>query len=475
MRIAEHPILELERKKQIKINFEGKTVHAFEGETIAAALYASGLRVFSWSEKKSRARGFFCAIGKCSSCLMEVNGMPNVRTCITLVADGMKIKRQHGWSLPPRDMERTGFNPPPTIETDVLVIGGGPAGLKAATAASSAGAGVILVDENPYLGGQLLKQTHKFFGSQREWAGVRGIRIAKELREEIENNQRIRSILNASAVGIYEDNAVGVYKLGERMLLIKPRAVICATGAKEKTILFDNNDYPGVYGAGGIQTLMNQFGVKPGQKLLMVGAGNVGLIVSYQLLQAGIKVVGVVEALPRIGGYFVHAAKLRRQGVPILTSHTILRVDGREKVENAVIARIGDDEIVEGSEKKFEVDAVALACGLSPDCRLLQHAECKFGFAPELGGMAPLRDENLETSRRNLWVAGDSAGIEEATTAMLEGEIAGICAAQRIGYRKEGQVERLKEAKKELEELREGPFCKYIRQGLKRVMLPGGN
>jgi sarcosine oxidase subunit alpha len=470
MRITEHPILEFKRGKPITIYFEGKPIEAYEGETIAAALFAAGIREFSVSEKKQRPRGFYCAIGKCSSCLMEVDGMPNVRTCITLAKEGMKIKEQRGWVSLPLSKEKPSAQSLQSRETDVLVIGGGPAGLKAALTCGRAGARVILVDENPFLGGQLPKQTHKFFGSQKQWAGIRGIKIGEMLTEEIKGCKKIEVMTGSSAVGIYEGGVVGIYKIGEMLQKIFPKAIIVATGAQERMILFENNDIPGVYGAGGVQTLMNQYGIKPGDNLLMVGAGNVGLIVSYQLLQAGVKVKAVVEAMPKIGGYFVHAAKLRRQGVPILTNHTVIRVEGENKVERAIIGKLGKEGILEGSEKTFEVDAVALAVGLSPDYRLLDQAGCEVKFVPKLGGWVALRDENLNTTRKGIWIAGDTSGVEEATTAMLEGEIVGCSTLLRLGLGGKAEEERIKHAKKELEELRAGPFYINIREGLKEVI-----
>jgi sarcosine oxidase subunit alpha len=182
-----------------------------------------------------------------------------------------------------------------------------------------------------------------------------------------------------------------------------------------------------------------------------------------------VNVKAVVEAMSKIGGYFVHASKLRRQGVPILTNHTVLRVEGNRKVERVIIARLNDRGIVKGSEKILEVDVVALAVGLSPDYRLLDQAGCKIRFVPKLGGWVALRDENLETTRRGIWIAGDVSGVEEATTAMIEGEIAGYSASLRLGLGGRKEKERIEEAKKELEELREGPFYVHIREGLKEV------
>jgi len=95
-RIKEHPLLSFERRKLITFFFKGRELSAYSGETIAAALHANGIKVLRYSAKEERPQGLFCAIGKCSSCLMEVDGKPNVRTCITLVRPGMTVRRQHG-------------------------------------------------------------------------------------------------------------------------------------------------------------------------------------------------------------------------------------------------------------------------------------------------------------------------------------------------------------------------------------------
>lgn len=121
---------------------------------------------------------------------------------------------------------------------------------------------------------------------------------------------------------MYPDYMITVYRENQ-YLKYKASSIIIATGASEKFLAFENNDLPGIYGAGAVQTLMNQYGIMPAQEVVMVGSGNIGLIVSYQLIQAGVKVKAVLEASSHIGGYLVHAAKLVRLGVPILTRTTV--------------------------------------------------------------------------------------------------------------------------------------------------------
>ena len=240
----------------------------------------------------------------------------------------------------------------------------------------------------------------------------------------------------------------------------------------ERMIPFENNDMPGVYGAGAIQTLMNTYGVKPGDRVLIVGAGNVGLILAYQLYQAGVKVEAIVEAMPKIGGYFVHAAKVRRLGIPILTRHTILRAEGNEKVERAIVAQLDEKwNVIPGTEKVFDVDVIALAVGLRPSIELLHQVGCQIKYVPELGGHVVIRDSRMETTVKGIFVAGDSAGIEEATTAMLEGKIAGIGAALIAGVASPEWLKKIEDAQKELEVFRSGPFGRKVLEGLKKVVV----
>jgi len=359
-------------------------------------------------------------------------------------------------------------------ETDIAIIGGGPAGLSAAIYAASLGAKITLIDDGLELGGQLIKQTHKFFGSEAQFAGIRGIEIAKKLIQEIERHKNIELITNATVTGYYEDEVITIIQGadGNIMKKLKAQRIIVATGASENMLPFINNDLPGVYGAGAVQTLMNLYGVVPGNNVLMVGAGNIGLIVSYQLLQAGIKVEAIVEALPKIGGYLVHASKIRRLGVPIYTSHSLKEVYGTDCVEKAVISEINKNfEFIPGTEKELEVDTICLAVGLSPLSDLLWQAGCQMKYVAELGGHVALRDDNMKSSLDNIYIAGDVAGIEEASSAILEGKIAGLNAAVSLGYRVDNFLELNINLRKELKGLRANPLSEKVKIGLEKALI----
>lgn len=468
MRIEEHPVLDFGSRKEVTITLDDRPVRAREGEPIAASLHAAGISTLSHSLRFHRPRGLFCAIGKCASCMMEVDGVPNVRTCIVPVRDGMRVRRQDQKGFAPRTSSCQKSGKIRQKKTRLAIIGAGPAGLSAAIYAARQGLEPLLIEEHFLAGGQLTKQTHKFFGSSSHYAAVRGIRIAEELLRSC-RELGIETWTSSSVVGIYPGYRLMVIRQGELMEVLAD-TVLVATGASEKNAVFPGNDIPGVYGAGAIQTLMNLYGIKPGKRVLMLGAGNIGVIVAYQLLQAGVEVAAVVEAAPDVGAYRVHSAKLRRLGVPILTGHTVTRVWGGERVEGVEIAAVDKNwRAVPGTECAFDLDTLGLAVGLSPSIEIASQAGARQLCIPELGGAVNLRKPTMETSLPGLFVAGDNAGIEEASAAMMEGRIAGLSAAERLKGPSLSLSRLRQEVMDELAELRQGRFGLRIRQGIGKM------
>ncbi len=356
-----------------------------------------------------------------------------------------------------------------TYETDLLVIGGGAAGLCAAAEAAGAGAKVTVIESDLHPGGQLVKQTHKFFGSRDEYAGTRGYKIAEILLGEIASlGDKVEIRCNSTVAGCYPEEGIYTVMKGEEdYYRIKAKTTVIAAGAQERMIPFPNNDLPGVYGAGAVQTLMNVYGVVPGRRVLMVGAGNIGLIVSYQLAQAGVEIAAVVEAMPKIGGYWVHAAKIRRLGIPVLLRHTIVEAIGDKILEGAAIQELDDKFQLIGEPKKINCDIICMAVGLTPTTELCWQAGCEMKYVPQLCGYVPYRDKNMRTSRPDIWIAGDAAGIEEASAAMVEGRIAGHGAAKALGLAVDEN--KFSEYWTRLDHLRSGEVGEKIRAGINQV------
>ena len=357
-----------------------------------------------------------------------------------------------------------------TITTDIAVIGAGPAGLSAAIEAAKTGAKVLLVDENKLPGGQLFKQIHKFFGSKEHLAGTRGYEIGQQLIEEARKNS-VDIMLNTLAFGIFAENKIGLVREG-RCYELDAEKIILATGGQENYLAFEGSTLPGVMGAGAAQTMINVNRVLPGKRVVMLGSGNVGLIVSYQLMQAGADVLALVEAAPNIGGYGVHAAKISRAGVPILTSHTVVRAFGDGEVQGVVIAEVDSSfKPIPGTEQTIECDTLCLAVGLNPMTELAWMCNCDFEFIGPFGGHVPLHDEDMCTSVNDVYVAGDVCGVEEASSAMEEGKLAGIAAAEALGHiSHEEAKERKQQVWNVLDTLRTGYFGQK-RAELKKYML----
>ncbi len=352
-------------------------------------------------------------------------------------------------------------------QCDFVIIGGGPAGLSAAKMAAESGLSSLIIERDHQLGGQLVKQTHMFFGSEKQYAKTRGINIAKKLIDDCKKyDKQITVMTNATVVGLYPDKVITILH-NDVYKKIQAKVILIATGASEKFFAFENNDLPGIYGAGAVQTLMNVHGVLPGKDVVMVGSGNIGLIVSYQLMQAGVNVKAVLEAAPRIGGYKVHASKLKRLGVEILTSTTINKAIGTDSLEKIEIVSLDEKwNKVPNTEKVITTDTLCISVGLSPLSTLASMIGANMMFINSLGGNVPIIDFNHETSIKNVFVAGDVCGVEEASSAIVEGYYTGLIISDRTGYTHPNYHELRLDFENQLENLRSGPFGKKTRDGL---------
>ncbi|NLE74904.1 MAG: FAD-dependent oxidoreductase [Actinobacteria bacterium] len=419
-RIRNHPVLAVPTRETISFTWHGRLLTGFAGDTVTSALVAAGIDCFGRHSKDGSPESLFCANGQCSACLVMADDVP-VKGCMTPLKQGMNLSPVNDLPSLPRDDSPPQFAELPVRDVGVLIIGGGPAGMAAAIELGSTGVETLLVDDKNMLGGKLVLQTHKFFGSEEDSrAGMRGYQIAKIMEAEVAALPSVDVCLDTTAVAVYSDGVVGLVTGGglpghSRYHQVRPRRLLVATGARERMLAFPGNTLPGVFGAGAFQTLVNRDLVLCSRRLLVVGAGNVGLIAAYHALQAGVEVAAVVEFAPNVGGYAVHADKLRRLDVPILTRHTILKAVGNGHVEQATIGAVDEEgAVIPGSEQEWAVDTVLIAVGLN-------RVDEFYHKAQEAG--IPV------------YSAGDAAEIAEASAAMIDGRLAGqtIAAALQHG------------------------------------------
>ncbi len=411
-RIEQRPIVRKDWKDPFTFTFAGRPVTAYPGEMISSALFAADIRTFGHHPKDGAPQGIYCANGQCAQCLVLADGLP-VKACMTAVQPGMSVEPVDGLPTLPSRREVGAPREAETRAVSVLILGGGPAGLSAAIELGSRGIDVLVVDDKERLGGKLVLQTHRFFGStQAVFAGTRGIDIGARLEKHVRELGTVEIWLESTALAVFSDGVVGILRK-DRYALVRPQILLVATGAREKSLVFAGNTLPGVYGAGAFQTLVNRDLVKAADRLFIVGGGNVGLIAGYHALQAGIDVVGLVEALPECGGYKVHKDKLARMGVPIYTSHTILSANGVDAVESVTVAEVDAKfRPIPGTETSFACDTVLIAVGLDPVDEFLRAA----------------KDYDVPAV-----AAGDAEEIAEASAAIFSGKIRGLEIARSLG------------------------------------------
>lgn len=471
-RIRDDPVLRFERGREIRFYYRGRAIVAYDGETIAAALYASGIRTFSRGIKYHRPRGLLCMGGWCPNCMVRVDGVPNVRGCTTPARERMQVEPQNTYPSPDLDLlsvldrladlfpvgfqyrrfihpgsmrslyqrlvrKMAGYGTLPaaraetagTIErtTEVVVVGGGVAGLAAAKAAALMGARVTLVDEGLKPGGRLAYHADRVPG----WGeGIASQEVAK-LYEDVQG-LGVEVVAQATAVGLYPGNLLGVIRK-EGLLRLKAKRVVLATGAYDLYPPFEGNDLPGVLLAAGTLRLMNGEGIRPGRKAVVLGTGDLALNLAFQLERAGVEVQGLLEEGPEVSGNEAMAERLVKKGISIFTSARLKAAYGRGRVEGVSLMR-------EGGEELLEADLLCLALGLKPAYELPFQAGCRAEYVPGVG-YVPTHDAGMRSSLEGVYVAGGVIGAFDPPGAASQGVIAGISAALGLGYRNPGLEE----------------------------------
>jgi sarcosine oxidase subunit alpha len=493
-RMAEQPTELIDRNDGVEFQFDGKRINAFTGDTVASALHVAGVSILSRSFKYHRPRGLLCGAGQCPNCLVNVDGVPNVRACTQQVRPGMNVRHQNAWpslnldflsildrmqwlmpvgfyykalhrpkflwGLAQRVIRRVGglgkidINQVPDTDyhhryhhADVAVVGGGPAGLAAASAAADYGAKVTLIDDQASLGGHLRFDSGNHSGLP-DLADGSGQELAIRLAGEAHRSPNIEILSSATVLAHYQDNLLTILH-GNELVKLRAKRVVLATGSYEVPIQFQNNDRPGIMLATAAQRLIHLYGIKPGNTAVVATANDQGYQAALDLMNAGVEVAAVVDARPGHSDGLEAAASLISQGVQLLADCNVTRATGKNRV-NAVFV---SSQSGNGAGRRIACDLVCMSGGFQPANALLQHS----------GGSLEYDENSGEGLPRNLpdgvYVAGEVSGIHDLPSSLLQGSIAGLEAATLVtgDGSLQAKLPKLDQAKQQLAALEHQP------------------
>lgn len=319
-------------------------------------------------------------------------------------------------------------------DVDVAVIGSGPAGMAAAIKAREEGAeSVVILERQEQLGGLLHQCIHNGFGLFYFGEDLTGPEYARRFAEKVQDLE-IQVLLETMVTRISPQRQITAFSRREGYLSLQPKSIVLAMGCRERTrgqLNIPGTRPAGIFTAGTAQRLVNVEGFLPGGKVVILGSGDVGLIMARRLTLEGAEVKAVVELLPYVGGLIRNEVQcLHDFQIPLLLEHTVTQIHGERRVEGVTIARVGKDKRpIPGTEQEIECDTLLLSVGLIPENELSRMAGVKLD--PLTGG--PLVDEWRETNIPGIFAGGNVVHVHDLVdNVSWEAEIAGAGAARFV-------------------------------------------
>lgn len=456
-RLAAGPNEVIDRSKTIRFSFNGQTIPAHMGDTIASAVTAAGIKIIGRSFKYHRPRGLH-GYGHEMNSMVQIGNEVSVSAWLRPVEDGMVVKSVNAWPSTERDiMSMTGlgdrflpvgfyyktFIRPafmwPTYERilrnlaglgkldidaplakgydkqylhcDIAVVGSDPAGLKAAVMGADVGFRTALFTDESTLGGWL-----RFNKDEAP--------TLTKLVGQASSHPNLTVYTDTTVISHHESNWLVAYK-GRRLYKIRAKAVVYATGALDQPLVFDNNDLPGVILGSAVERLLHLYGTAVGKKALIVTSNDDGWKLAQDLYDAGVIVMGVADSRSTQSD---SAQKISNLGIPTFLKHTILQANGGKEVTGAIIAPLVDTGIVNRTAKQtIDCDMIVMSVGWAPDNGLIYQAGGKMAYDEG-------RNEFLPTELPpNVFAAGRVMGTHSLENELLSGQLAGQRALAALG------------------------------------------
>ena len=480
-RLTHLPTLRIQPEKKISLEYRGQAIEGLAGDSIATALYSNGIRIFSRSQKYHRPRGLYSLDGECGNTLMDVNGIPNVCAENTLARNDMIVKAQNvvgspefdllgfmdklGWAMPAGFYYRVFHKPAglwplaikqirrvaglgrlsPAFEmkgqyeeiylnADVCVIGGGPAGMCAALAASQHGLRVNLLESRPWLGG---------FFDYRPAMSSKGVRLYERgaaLARQVQETSNIRVFVHTAMVGIYNNQLIAAVQQGcendpfnERYLEIRAGSIVVATGCIERPLLFENNEKPGLMQPACAHRLARTYGLLPGKNAVFCIGHDLGLEAAADLSDLGLNVLCVADVREK-GQDSGLLAGLEQRKIPFLKGWTAARASGNKGLKCVTLSQIGA-----AGTQKYNCDTLVASAGLTPLNGPITLSGAKLIFDKHTGFFLPDRFPE------KVHAAGRMLGLTHPLSIEMSGRLAGLRAAADNGAMLEADVKTVDE------------------------------
>ncbi len=474
----------VDRSKTVAFSFDGRRLEGHPGDTLASALLANGVHFLARSFKYHRPRGILGAGAEDPAALVQtgpdmLRTDPNTRATELELYDGLSAVPQNCWPSLDRDVgalndlawrwlpagfyyktffdwmrfepmirRAAGLGKPPEgpdperyISTnrhvDVLIVGGGAAGLMAALSAGRSGARVILAEETAHLGGRLLALDP----AQNRFEGKAPLDWVKATEAELRAMPEVTVLTRTSAFGYYADNFIGLAESiqdglphgardptlpRQRVWRIRAKEVVLAAGAVERPLVFHGNDRPGIMLASAVETYIHRYGVKPGTRAIIATNNSTAYGAAFVMLDAGIAIAAIVDARASPDAGLV--AEARKRGIAVRTGSTIVATAGRKRVSGATIMALDGQGGVTGTGERLGCDLIAVSGGFSPNAALFSQSRGKIRYDEAIAAFRPGVSWQRERS------AGGANGTLDLASAFAAGTKAGAEAASNAGH-----------------------------------------